>query len=185
MPRPPNPFGGGGRPNPFGGGDRPNPFGGGGIGGGFKLRKTKKPPADDTKRPPAKVGGITAWFNLPEAVTASASPSGDLELSALFTGDVKLLLVDFFAYSCTNCLRANVVLKRWNEEYSEHGLRIVAFHRPEFKFEHSMFNMRDYIVRNKIEYTVGLDNNDQAWNDWKVDVRFLSIPSLLLHPGVF
>jgi hypothetical protein len=54
------------------------------------------------------------------------------------------------------------------EKYYDAGLRIVAFHRPEFQFEKSPANMLGFIEREKIPYIIGLDNDDKAWNDWEV-----------------
>jgi hypothetical protein len=61
------------------------------------------------------------------------------------------------------------ILKRWYEKYSPLGLRVVAFHRPEFDFEKSQINILKFLLKEKIEYPVVLDNLDQAWIDWKVE----------------
>ena len=87
---------------------------------------------DKTKRAPKTVEGVNAWFNLPPSWTSVES---NLLAQLSKTGDVRCILVDFFAYSCTNCLRTVPVLKRLHHTYQDKGLRIVAFHRPEFAFE--------------------------------------------------
>lgn len=86
---------------------------------------------DKTERAPTVVEGVNVWFNLPFSTVAPNL----LEQIAKSEPGVKCILVDFFAYSCTNCLRTIPVLKQLHEKYYGKGLRIVAFHRPEFSFE--------------------------------------------------
>jgi len=56
-----------------------------------------------------------------------------------------------------------------HQNYHDKGLRILAFHRPEFAFEKDPFNMLEFIQRAEIPYPVGLDNDDIAWNTWGVE----------------
>jgi len=82
---------------------------------------------------------------------------------------LRLFLLIFFAYSCTNCIRTVPVLNKWRKKYHNDGLRIFAFHRPEFSFEKKPLNILNFLLRENIDYMVALDNFDQAWNDWKVE----------------
>eukprot|EP01130_Rhizamoeba_saxonica_P008950 TRINITY_DN3625_c0_g5_i2.p1 TRINITY_DN3625_c0_g5~~TRINITY_DN3625_c0_g5_i2.p1 ORF type:complete len:518 (-),score=127.51 TRINITY_DN3625_c0_g5_i2:447-2000(-) len=81
----------------------------------------------------------------------------------------KLVLVDFFAYSCTNCIRTIPVLKKLYCQYKQYGLEILAYHRPEFEFERNPINIYQWIERESIDYPVGLDNEDAMWNNWNVE----------------
>jgi len=130
---------------------------------------------------PTEVKGVYHFFNLDEKITHSEQWKIKRDiLTPLAHSGAKAILVDFFAYSCTNCIRCIPPLRRLREVYEPDGLRIVAFHRPEFEFERNPFNMRDFLRREGIKYIVGLDNEDAAWNDWKVEFwpqHFLVVPS--------
>jgi hypothetical protein len=72
------------------------------------------------------------------------------------------------------------ILKKLSKEYYNNGLRIFAFHRPEFSFEKNPLNILHFLLRENIDYMVALDNFDQAWNDWKVEFwpqQFLILPT--------
>lgn len=145
-----------------------------------RMKKVKQ--VDKTKRPPAMVRGVKFWLNMPAAARAlpPKGEEGGLELIPhLFEQGAKVVLVDFFAYSCTNCLRVVPVLRRWHETYGPHGLTILAFHRPEFDFERDAMNMRGFVEREGVQYMVGLDNTDAAWKDWEVTMwpsSFMVVP---------
>ncbi len=79
----------------------------------------------------------------------------------------KVVLVDFWTYSCINCIRTLPYLKNWNEKYSGKGLVIVGVHTPEFEFEKDPINVRAAVQRYGIAYAVGQDNNRETWNSYK------------------
>eukprot|EP01103_Thecamoeba_quadrilineata_P017266 TRINITY_DN6044_c0_g1_i1.p1 TRINITY_DN6044_c0_g1~~TRINITY_DN6044_c0_g1_i1.p1 ORF type:complete len:542 (-),score=124.06 TRINITY_DN6044_c0_g1_i1:67-1692(-) len=139
-----------------------------------KLAKvtTTEPASSHKKAHPITSKGIQYWFNLPEDVEKSW-PSADSQQDLLKilqkSSGAKCFLIDFFAYSCTNCIRTLPVMKSLHERYHSMGLQIIGFHRPEFDFEKDPFNMRDFINRENIKYVVGLDNDDTAWNEWGVE----------------
>jgi cytochrome c biogenesis protein CcdA/thiol-disulfide isomerase/thioredoxin len=87
------------------------------------------------------------WFNTP----------GDKPLT-LKSLRGKVVLVDFWTYSCINCLRTLPYLTAWDERYRDDGLTIVGIHSPEFPFEKDAGNVADAIQRNGIEYPVAQDN---------------------------
>ncbi len=93
------------------------------------------------------------WFNTP----------GDrpLSMSAL-RGHV--VLIDFWTYTCINCLRTLPYLEAWNSTYGPRGLTIVGVHTPEFAFEHEASNVADAIKRLGIHYPVVQDNEYGTWN---------------------
>ena len=74
------------------------------------------------------------------------------------------MLVDFWTYSCINCIRTLPYLNAWNARYASKGLTIVGVHTPEFPFEHSASNVQEAIRQNAILYPVAQDNNYSTWN---------------------
>ena len=75
----------------------------------------------------------------------------------------KVVLVDFWTYSCINCLRTLPYLKAWYERYKDHGLVIVGVHSPEFAFEKDEGNVRRAVREFGIQYPVALDNDYAIW----------------------
>jgi cytochrome c biogenesis protein CcdA/thiol-disulfide isomerase/thioredoxin len=86
----------------------------------------------------------------------------------------KVVLVDFWTYSCINCLRTLPYLKAWDARYRSKGLVILGVHTPEFEFEHDLGNVRAAVKRLGIGYPVALDNDYGTWkaysnNYWPAD----------------
>jgi cytochrome c biogenesis protein CcdA/thiol-disulfide isomerase/thioredoxin len=75
----------------------------------------------------------------------------------------RVVLVDFWTYSCINCLRTLPYLNAWNRRYRRDGLTIVGVHSPEFPFEKEASNVADAIQRNHIRYPVVQDNDLATW----------------------
>jgi cytochrome c biogenesis protein CcdA/thiol-disulfide isomerase/thioredoxin len=97
--------------------------------------------------------GTQQWFN---------TPAGEpLSLGGL-RGHV--VLVDFWTYSCINCIRTLPYLNAWYAKYASKGFTIVGVHTPEFPFEHSPANVAEAIGQNGIHYPVVQDNNYATWN---------------------
>lgn len=78
----------------------------------------------------------------------------------------RVVLVDFWTYTCINCLRTFPALKAWDERYRDDGLTIVGVHTPEFSFERDAENVREAIERSGLEYPVAQDNAYGTWNAW-------------------
>ncbi|MGC4943535.1 cytochrome c biogenesis protein CcdA [Kribbella sp. DT2] len=97
--------------------------------------------------------GTQQWFNSPP-VTLSGLKG-------------KVVLVDFWAYSCINCQRATPHLLAWNNAYKSLGLEIVGVHSPEFAFEKSAGNVQAAIRKEKISYPVVQDNNLATWTAYR------------------
>ena len=97
--------------------------------------------------------GIGHWLNTP-----GGKP---LSLAALRG---KVVLVDFWTYSCINCLRTLPHLKAWYRLYHKAGLVIVGVHTPEFAFEHELGNVTSAVHRLDVSWPVGLDNEYATWN---------------------
>ena len=76
----------------------------------------------------------------------------------------KVVLIDFWTYSCINCLRTLPHLEAWYSTYHPYGLEIIGVHSPEFAFEHVAANVQAAIKRLGIDYPVVQDNNFATWN---------------------
>jgi thiol-disulfide isomerase/thioredoxin len=79
----------------------------------------------------------------------------------------KVVLVDFWTYSCINCIRTIPYLVDWNEKYADKGLVIVGVHAPEFEFEKNIDNVKDSVKRFGIKYPVIQDNDKGTWNAYE------------------
>lgn len=75
----------------------------------------------------------------------------------------KVVLVDFWTYSCVNCIRTLPYLKAWDEKYKDKGLMIVGVHSPEFEFEKDLDNVKEAVKSFEIKYPVVLDNDFLIW----------------------
>jgi cytochrome c biogenesis protein CcdA/thiol-disulfide isomerase/thioredoxin len=96
--------------------------------------------------------GISHWINTPDGRSLSIS-----QLRG------KVVLVDFWTYSCINCLRTLPQLRAWYDTYKKDGLVIVGVHTPEFAFEHDYGNVRSAVRRLDVTWPVALDNTYTTW----------------------
>jgi thiol-disulfide isomerase/thioredoxin len=76
----------------------------------------------------------------------------------------KVVLYDFWTYSCYNCQNTFPYVKSWHEKYSDKGLVIVGIHYPEFQFERDINNVRQAVTNNDIKFPVILDNDRVNWD---------------------
>lgn len=95
------------------------------------------------------ISGITTWIN-----------STPVDIAALRG---KVILIDFWTYSCINCLRSLPYIKEWYTRYHQDGLVVIGIHTPEFAFEKNSDNVRAAVKRLGILYPVALDNNYATW----------------------
>jgi thiol-disulfide isomerase/thioredoxin len=79
----------------------------------------------------------------------------------------KVVLVDFWTYSCINCIRTIPYLVDWNEKYADKGLVIVGVHAPEFEFEKNIDNVKAAVEKFGIKYPVIQDNDKGTWNAYQ------------------
>lgn len=75
----------------------------------------------------------------------------------------KVVLVDFWTYSCINCIRSVPYVRAWAEKYKDQGLVVIGVHAPEFAFEKKIDNVRKAVGDFKITYPVAIDNNYKIW----------------------
>jgi len=97
--------------------------------------------------------GITAWLN-----TADGRP---LTIAGLRG---KVVLVDFWTYSCINCQRSLPHVEAWYRDYAKDGLVVVGVHTPEFAFEHVVSNVRAEAAALGVRYPVAIDDDYATWN---------------------
>jgi len=93
--------------------------------------------------------GITEWINSP-ALTAEGLKG-------------KVVLIDFWTYSCINCLRAIPYVRAWAEKYKDEGLVVIGVHAPEFAFEKDLRNVKRAVSDLAIAYPVAVDNDYAVW----------------------
>lgn len=96
--------------------------------------------------------GITRWINSP--------PLTMQQLRG------KVVLIDFWAYSCINCLRTFPHVTRWYDTYKDKGFVVVGVHTPEFDFGKDPANVERAVERFGIHYPVAMDNDYATWNAW-------------------
>jgi cytochrome c biogenesis protein CcdA/thiol-disulfide isomerase/thioredoxin len=102
-----------------------------------------------------EVQGTQQWFNTP----------GNKPLSlASLRRQNRVVLIDFWTYTCINCIRTLPQLKAWDAKYRSAGLTIIGVHTPEFPFEKDAGNVRSAIAQNGIRYPVAQDNDYATWN---------------------
>jgi thiol-disulfide isomerase/thioredoxin len=97
--------------------------------------------------------GNQRWFN-----TAGGKPLTLAQLRG------KVVLVDFWTYTCINCIRTQPYIKSWDAKYRDKGLVVVGVHTPEFPFERSAANVAGAIKQAGITYPVAQDNKYKTWN---------------------
>ncbi len=102
--------------------------------------------------PAPEFARVAAWLN-----------SKPLTMQALRG---KVVLIDFWTYSCINCLRTLPHVKNWAANYGSAGLVVVGVHTPEFAFEHVVSNVRSNATRLGVDYPVAVDNDYGTWNAW-------------------
>jgi cytochrome c biogenesis protein CcdA/thiol-disulfide isomerase/thioredoxin len=79
----------------------------------------------------------------------------------------KVVLIDFWTYSCINCQRTLPFVTKWYDTYKDQGFVVLGIHAPEFSFEKNKENVQKFVSENKINYPVGLDNDLAIWNAYK------------------
>lgn len=99
------------------------------------------------------LAGAVAWLNSPP-LTAEGLKG-------------KVVLVDFWTYSCINCLRALPYVKAWAERYREQGLVVIGVHTPEFAFEKRLDNVRKAVADFGLGYPVAVDNDYAIWRAFR------------------
>jgi thiol-disulfide isomerase/thioredoxin len=101
-------------------------------------------------QPAPELRDIDGWIN-----------SGPLTLEELRG---KVVLIDFWTYTCVNCIRTFPYLKEWHNKYADYGLVIIGVHTPEFEFEKDRSNVEAAARSHGLTYPIAQDNNYATWN---------------------
>jgi len=96
------------------------------------------------------LGGATAWINSPALTPASLRR--------------KVVLIDFWTYSCINSIRTLPYLRAWSDRYKDQGLVVIGVQAPEFAFEKNIDNVRWAVKDMKLDYPIAIDNDHAIWN---------------------
>ncbi len=104
---------------------------------------------DPAGQPMPEFTNVAAWVNSKPLTMASLKG--------------KVVLVDFWTYSCVNCLRTLPYLKEWQSKYASKGLLIVGVHSPEFEFEKDVDNVRTATAKHGITWPIAVDNEYGTW----------------------
>ncbi len=96
------------------------------------------------------LSGATAWLN--------SSPLSAADLRG------KVVLIDFWTYTCINWLRTLPYVRAWADKYRDHGVVVIGVHSPEFSFEHDLENVRRAAKDMRIEYPIAIDNDYAIWS---------------------
>ncbi len=94
--------------------------------------------------------GATAWLNSAPLMTADLRG--------------KVVLIDFWTYTCVNWLRTLPYVRAWAEKYQEYGVVVLGVHTPEFPFEHDLENVRRAVQDMRIAYPIAVDNDYAVWD---------------------
>src|SRR5215208_3964380 len=95
------------------------------------------------------LGGATGWLNS-QPLTAAGLRG-------------KVVLVDFWTYTCINWLRSLPYVRAWAEKYKDHGLVVIGVHAPEFAFEKNVDNVRRAAKDMRVDYPIAIDNDHAIW----------------------
>src|ERR1700689_4635654 len=112
--------------------------------------EAQEPPSIVGSSPLYGLSGATGWIN-----------SGPLTAKEL---KGKVVLIDFWDYSCINCIRVIPYVRAWADKYKGAGLVVIGVHTPEFDIEKQLPNVQKAVQKFGITYPVALDNNQAIWN---------------------
>lgn len=109
-------------------------------------------PGDTTNTQAPEFTGITKWLNTEDQPLTMKGLKG------------KVVLIDFWTYTCINCIRTLPYVTGWYEKYKDQGFVVIGVHTPEFEFEKDTNNVQNAIKQYKINYPVAQDNDYATWN---------------------
>ena len=104
----------------------------------------------------AALGRANEWLNSPRLTPAALNG--------------KVVLVDFWTYTCINWLRTLPYIRAWASKYKDHGLVVIGVHTPEFEFEKNVDNVRRAVSQMRISYPIVIDNDYAIWRAFKQPV---------------
>lgn len=119
-------------------------------------------PESKNKVDASKLFNVATPYRAPEFVGTTDWINSQSLTMAKLKG--KVVLLDFWTYSCINCIRNNPYIEKWYQMYKEDGFVAVGVHAPEFAFEKNPVNVRKAVKDQRISYPVTLDNDFSTWN---------------------
>jgi cytochrome c biogenesis protein CcdA/thiol-disulfide isomerase/thioredoxin len=128
------------------------------AGNAMAMAPKKMPTANEAALPPPIEGtlppldGAVEWLNSPPLKAADLRG--------------KVVVIDFWTYSCVNCLRTLPYVRAWYEKYKDQGLVVIGVHAPEFAFETDIDNVRRAVKDLKVDYPVAIDNDYAIWRSF-------------------
>jgi thiol-disulfide isomerase/thioredoxin len=117
---------------------------------GVDLSTTPTPAQPPVEGRMASLGSATGWLNSPPLTAADLRG--------------RVVLVNFWTYTCINWLRTLAFLRAWAEKYQDHGLTVIGVHTPEFDVEHDLDNVRRAVQDLGVDYPVAVDNDYAIWS---------------------
>jgi thiol-disulfide isomerase/thioredoxin len=114
-----------------------------------QVKHESKEPVFINQGPAPALVDLTKWFNSEPQTLAGLQG--------------KVVLLNFWTYSCINCIHSLPYLNKWHDQYKDQGLTILGIHTPEFNFEKLPSNVEAAIKRYKVNYPVALDSNYKTW----------------------
>src|SRR5438093_12215236 len=96
------------------------------------------------------LGSATEWLNSPPLTAAGLRG--------------KVVLIDFWTYTCINWLRSLPYVRAWAEKYKDQGLVVIGVHAPEFAFEKTLDNVRRAAKDMRVGYPIAIDNDHEIWS---------------------
>ncbi len=148
------------------------------------------PPEPPTATPAPPPTPVPTETPAPQAMEYPSAPdlrqTGGWINSEPFTLDEiqeegKVVLIDFWTYTCINCIRTLPYLREWHEKYADYGLVILGVHTPEFAFEHEYDNVVEAVGKFELEYPIVQDNEFGTWRAF--NNRYWPAKYLIDHNG--
>jgi len=123
-----------------------------GVGVGFGCAKAQSstPQLQGSEGNMPSLSGATDWLN--------SAPLTAVDLRG------KVVLVQFWTFTCINWLRTVPYVRAWAEKYQDHGLVVIGVHTPEFGFERNVDNVRRAVQAMRVHYPIAIDNNSAVWD---------------------
>ncbi len=107
-----------------------------------------------TLYPAPEFSGLDNWIN-----------SGEIKSMQELRG--KVVLVDFWTYSCFNCVNTFPYVQGWHEKFKDDGLVVLGIHAPEFDFERNSNNVKNAVKKHGLTYPIALDNGFKLWRAYR------------------
>ena len=135
------------------------------------------PPAEQVSEPTTELARTAEGQSTAERIASKEAefsrakeiigPTGFINTEGVSIGEnlgEKVVLLEFWTYSCFNCQNVQPYLNEWHEEYEDDGLLVIGVHRPEFEFEKDPASVERAVEEADIRYPVVLDNDSATWD---------------------